>query len=372
MGLDVKDMLFPDVDTPALLLDEQRLRSNIAVMQAKATAAGMALRPHAKAHKCAQVARLQMAAGAAGLCCAKLGEAEALALAGVPDLLITTPVVGSLKIARLMRLARLTAVRVVVDDERNIHELARAAHAAGIVLAVVIEVDVGQGRCGVPPGPRAAQLAYRVGAEPALALAGMQGYQGRLQCVADYAERRAGVVSAMAALARSVDAVRQAGMDVPVITGGGTGSFPIDIELASLTELQPGSYVTMDRAYTAVDWSGKDAGMPLQRPLSILASVISRPARGRAILDVGWKSASSDGAAPVCLGHPELIFEFAGDEHGQVRAANGGDLDLACGDRIELMPGHCDTTVNLYDRFVVHAQGRAHATWPIEARGMSS
>jgi D-serine deaminase-like pyridoxal phosphate-dependent protein len=368
----MKEMLFPEVDTPALLLNEERLRGNIAVLQAQADQAGLALRPHAKAHKCAQVARLQLAAGAVGLCCAKLGEAEVLAQAGVPDLLVTTPVVGALKIARLMRVARQAAVKVVVDDERNIHDLAQAAQAAGIVLAVLIEVDVGQRRCGVPPGPRAAELACLVRAAPSLTLAGMQGYQGGLQCVADYTERRASVLAAMAALKQSVDAVRQTGMDVPVITGGGTGSFPIDIELASLTELQPGSYVTMDRAYAAIDWTGKHAGMPLQKPLSILASVISRPARDRAILDVGWKSASSDGAAPACLGHPGLIFEFAGDEHGQVRAANGGDLDLACGDRLELVPGHCDTTVNLFDSYVVHAQGRAYSTWSIEARGMSS
>jgi 3-hydroxy-D-aspartate aldolase len=367
----IENPLFPDVDTPALLLDETRLHANIAILQQQAASSGLALRPHAKAHKCAHVARLQMEAGAVGLCAAKLGEAEAMADGGITDVLVTTPIVGPLKIGRLMRLAQRITVRVVVDDERNVHELARAASAAQIVLRVVIEVDVGQHRCGVDSGLRAAALAHCIHAQASLTLAGVQGYQGSLQCQADYAERRRGIVAAMDALAQSVNAIREAGFAVPVITGGGTGSFPIDRVLGCLTEVQPGSYVTMDSAYNAIDWCEAGGRMPLRAPLSILASVVSCATPGRAIIDVGWKAASSDGHVPVCRDRPDLIFEFAGDEHGLLTSSTGS-LDLVPGDRIELMPGHCDTTVNLYDRFVVHAGGRVQAIWPIEARGKSN
>jgi len=369
MSADPARPLFPDIDTPALMLDQDALRRNIDAMQARANEAGLALRPHAKAHKCLEVGRMQRDAGAVGLCCAKLGEAEVMAAGGLDDLLVTTPVAGCLKIGRLIELARRARVRVVADDAANLAELDAATRAAGVTLGIVIEVDVGQGRCGVPPGPRAAELARRVLQARGLRFEGVQGYQGSLQCVPDYAAREAQVARAMDALERSLAALREAGIDVPTITGGGTGSFPIDARLRRLTEVQPGSYVTMDAAYMAVRWPG-GAPMPLARPLSILASVVSRPSRGKAIVDVGWKSANGDGAPPRCKDRPDLAFEFAGDEHGALVAASG-EIDLRPGDRIELVPGHCDTTVNLYDRFVVHAHGLVQACWPIAARGKS-
>jgi len=360
---------FPDIDTPALLLEREALQHNIDTMQARAREAGLALRPHAKAHKCLEIGRLQRDAGAVGLCCAKLGEAEVMAAGGLDDLLVTTPVAGALKIARLVDLARRARVRVVADDAANLAELDAAAQAAGVTLGVVIEIDVGQGRCGVPPGPPAAELARLVLQARGLSFEGVQGYQGGLQCVADYAARESQVGQAMEALERSLAALREAGIAVPTITGGGTGSFPIDARLRRLTEVQPGSYVTMDAAYAAVQWTG-GAAMPLARPLSILASVVSRPTRDKVIIDVGWKSANSDGMPPRCKNRPDLSFEFAGDEHGALVAASG-EIDLRPGDRIELLPGHCDTTVNLYDRFVVHARGQVQAIWPIAARGKS-
>lgn len=362
--------LFPDVDTPALLLDGGQVHRNISLLQSQASAAGVALRPHVKAHKSPQIARLQIEAGATGLCCAKLGEAEVMAASGLGDLLITSPVVGGLKIHRLIELARKASVRVVADNESNIVELAEAAAAAGVNIGIVVEIDVGQGRCGVQPGPQAAELAHRALTTRSLTFAGVQGYHGGLQCMSSYKDREAAVQVAMNALSRSLEAFRRARIATPVITGGGTGSFPIDIRLQQLNELQPGSYVTMDATYAATEWGPDRPGTPFSQPLSVLATVISRPNRTKAIIDVGWKSVSCDAGVPQVRNRPDLRFEFAGDEHGAV-IVQTGELDLQVGDRIELVPGHCDTTVNLYDQFVVHSEGRPESVWTIEARGKS-
>jgi D-serine deaminase-like pyridoxal phosphate-dependent protein len=237
-------------------------------------------------------------------------------------------------------------------------------------IGIVIEVDVGQHRCGVPPGPLAAQLLLDVQARAGLRVAGIQGYQGRLQSIPSYTARRDAVRAAMDALAQSLAAIHQAGLHPPVVTGGGTGSAPIDIELGMLTELQPGSYVTMDSAYAAAEWTPAQERIPFGQPLLVLASVVSRPSADRAVIDVGWKAISSDGGTPSVHGRADLQYEFAGDEHGIVRAAHGA-LTLRPGDRVCLAPTHCDTTVNLYDAFSVHRAGRLETRWTIEARGRS-
>ena len=354
---------FAEVDTPALLLDLDQVERNVDRYQRAASAAGLQLRPHAKAHKTVELGRLQVERGAVGLCCAKLAEAEALAAQGMEaSFLITTPVIGAGKIRRLVELARRSRVMVVVDDEANIAELARA----GVTLDVLVDVDVGQGRTGVVPGTAAAKLATLVSKQKSLRFRGLQGYQGRLQGVASLEERKALVREAMGKLADSERAVREAGLAVEIRTGGGTGSFPIDLELKALTELQPGSYVTMDTNYAKVQLGAQVE--PLGHPLTILTSVISRPVPDRAVVDAGWKSASSDSGTPALLDGDGHSFEFAGDEHGIVRR-NGAPVALAPGDRVQLVPSHCDTTVNLYDSFVIHRSGKVMGTWPIVGRG---
>jgi D-serine deaminase-like pyridoxal phosphate-dependent protein len=311
---------------------------------------------------------MQMDAGAAGLCCTKLGEAEAMASGGLRELLMTTPVVGAIKIRRLIDVARASNVMVVVDDEQNIEDLARAAEAAAIHLKLLVEIDVGQARCGVPPGPRAAALASAIARHASLRFCGLQGYQGRLQGVPSYEERRQLVLEAMERLTTSAKLVREAGFQCSVMTGGGTGSFPIDLELKVLNELQPGSYVTMDWRYGKVAHGG-DVPYPFGQPLTVLASVVSRRSADRVILDAGWKSLTNDGGTPTVKGHPDWTFDYAGDEHGAVSSPRS--LELKPGERVELVPSHCDTTVNLYERFVVHRSGRVETEWPIEARGKS-
>jgi D-serine deaminase-like pyridoxal phosphate-dependent protein len=358
-----------DVDTPALLLDLEQVEGNIEYFQRRASASRVLLRPHAKAHKTREIAELQLASGAAGLCCAKLSEAEALVSPKLRDFLITSPVIGVRKIGRLMALARQAKIAVVADDAGNIAELAEAARQSGAALDVMVDVDVGQGRTGVPPGPAAAMLAAQIGASPSLRFRGLQAYQGKLQSVPDRIARGRLVREAMDRLADSVRHLHDAGLNCAAKSGGGTGSFLMDLELGELNELQPGSYVTMDSTYGGVDLGG-DGNQSLGQPLSILATVISRPAPDRAVVDVGWKSASSDAGAPLVRGMQGLEFEFAGDEHGIVRSL-GAPLTLVAGDRVELVPSHCDTTVNLYDRFLVHRKGIPQAEWLIVGRGKS-
>ena len=360
-----------DIDTPALLIDAAALEANIAALAEVCAGKSPRLRPHTKTHKSPIVARLQQAAGAVGVCCAKPAEAEALAADGIGDLLVTTPIVGRRKLERLARLARAVKLTVVVDDEAAIAPLADAAAAADRDLDVLVEVDVGQRRCGVPPGPAAARLAGQIGLHQRLRFLGLQGYQGKLQGIVAYAERRAAVERALGELLDSAEHLRRAGHHVAVLSGGGSGSVAIDLELGGLNELQPGSYVFMDASYTRIAWDAAGHPPPFRSALTILTSVVSRPAADRVIVDVGWKTASCNSGPPAVKTPADLVFEFAGDEHGSVQRRDGGVLDLRPGDRLELVPSHCDTTVNLHDCYTVIRDKQVDALWPIAARGCS-
>ena len=361
------NMPIEDLDTPVLLIDADALERNIQRMRTLAADAGISYRPHAKSHKSPVLARMQLDAGAQGICCAKLGEAEVMAAAGIPDILITTPVVGRSKLQRLVNAAQQSRISVVADDADNISDLAAAAQTAGIRLDVLVEVDVGQGRCGVPPGPEAARLARLIGDTRWLRFKGLQGYQGAIQMTTSIAERETATRAALELLAATADEVRAAGIEIDVLTGGGTGTSVIDVALAGLTELQPGSYIFMDSRYAAIEWSG-GVPTPFENALTVLGTVVSRPAADRCIVDVGYKAASSDGGTPLPLGLDGAVFSFAGDEHGQLQFTDGArPPDI--GDKVSFVPSHCDTTVNLYDQFMVTRDDRVEAMWEISARG---
>ena len=361
-------MKIEELDTPVLLVDADAFERNVARMARLCADAGVACRPHAKAHKSPQIARIQMEAGAVGMCCAKLGEAEVMAAAGIEDLHITTPVVGASKIMRLTGAARQSRISVVADDPDNISDLAAGAQTAGLRLDVLVEVDVGQGRCGVPPGPRAAELARLIAGHPWLRFRGLQTYHGTIQMTGDLAERRAAAAQALEKAELSARLVREAGLGVEVLTGGGTGTSAIDAAAGGLTELQPGSYIFMDTNYSAIEWDGAPAP-PFENALTLLAGVLSKPAANRVILDSGMKAISGDGGAPRAADHAEAEFRFGGDEHGQLSFA--GEAPLKVGDKAMLLPSHCDTTVNLHDRFIVTRKGEVEEVWEIAARGRS-
>lgn len=357
-----------ELATPALLIDAAVLESNLAAMRRCVGAGKAVCRPHTKSHKSPLIAKMQIAHGAQGVCCSKLGEAEVMAAGGVTNIHVTTPVVGADKARRLARLAANGRMSVVVDNAENAADLSAAAAALGAVIDVVIEMDVGQGRCGVATPVDALAVAEAVGRAPGLRLKGMQGYQGKLQSITGFSARRDAVRSALDRLMEGARALRSHGFAADVLTGGGTGSLAIDLEFGGLTELQPGSYVFMDCTYRRIDWTAAGARSPFGNSLSVLAGVVSRPLPDRAVLDVGWKAASSDSGPPV-LKEGGLAVEFAGDEHSLVTGAAAAALKV--GSKVELTPSHCDTTVNLYDRYHVVRNGVVEAVWPVAARGRS-
>jgi D-serine deaminase-like pyridoxal phosphate-dependent protein len=357
-----------DLPTPALVLDRAALHANVAAMAEWARGAGIALRPHAKTHKSAAVARLQIEAGARGLCCAKLGEAEALAAEGVSDILITSPVVPRQAVARLAALARRTRrLAVVADHPDNVDALAAAL--GGTPLDILVDIDTGAHRTGVTSPEAAAALAARIAAHPTLRYRGVQYYCGTLQHIPARSDRAAALAASAETLRKVLAALESAGLPAETITGGGTGSFAIDAELGLLSELQPGSYVFMDREYGDCE----PAGPPFRSALAIDTTVISANTPGRVTVDAGLKAMSTDAGPPRILAgaHPDTRYLFMGDEHGMLLTPPG-EPDPPLGARVTLLPPHCDPTVNLYDVYAVCEGDTVVAWWPIHARGRSA
>lgn len=350
------------VDTPALLLDLDRVERNLDRMAALVAATPVKLRPHAKTHKTARVAHMQLERGAIGVCCAKLGEAEALAAGGITGILITTELVGEHKVRRLIALAARAALTIVVDDAGAAAAISAAAVTAGLRIDTLVDVDVGQHRTGVTPGAPAVALGKAVAALPGLRLRGLQGYEGHVQHIASVAERRAANAASMKLLCDTAAAFAAAGLSTDVVTTGGTGSALFAAGFDAITDVQPGSYVVMDAQY------GDVAGIGFESALTVLATVISLSADW-AIVDAGYKSLGSD-AGTARVREVEAEFRFAGDEHGKL--VFGGPPPVALGDTVQIVPGHCDTTINLHDAYVVHRSGTFVERWPIAGRGKTT
>jgi len=357
------------LNTPVLVIDADALARNIATMAAFAQEHGVRLRPHAKTHKSADVARLQIAAGAAGVCCAKIGEAEMLAEAGgVGSILITSPVVSPPAIARLAALNEALAdLAVVADNPANVAALAEAMN--GKPLTVFVDVDPGIRRTGVASPTDAVALAQAIRAAPSLRFGGVQFYCGSQQHIEAFAERRDAIAERTAYLQTVLDALKEAGSPAPIVTGGGTGTHRIDAALGVFTELQVGSYVFMDRQYNDCDLTG-DGAAPYETALMVDARVISANAKALVTIDAGFKALATDGGPPAIIsGAPEgAAFAFMGDEHGAIVAKDSG---LTLGDIVTLASPHCDPTVNLYDYFHVVRGDTLIDIWPVTARGAS-
>lgn len=342
-----------DLPTPALVLDMAAIDRNIAAMAGYARERGLALRPHAKTHKSAEIARRQIAAGAVGICCAKLAEAEALAAEGIGDIHLTSPVVTRGGIARLTALAERIKLSVVVDHPDNAQAL------AGRGATLFVDIDPGAHRTGVTTPEAAVALAKAIGT-----IGGVQFYCGSEQHIQSAADRRAVLTGKTDYLRTVLDALRGEGIEVPVVTGGGTGSFAIDAELGVLTELQAGSYIFLDREYCDCELGG-----PIFEPaLFVDATVVSANMPGRVTIDAGLKAFAADSGMPVVWSGANGRYVFMGDEQG---ALIGGDLPRLAG-RVTLMPPHCDPTVNLYDHYWIVEDGEVAGCWPITARGCST
>jgi D-serine deaminase-like pyridoxal phosphate-dependent protein len=327
---------------------------------------GVRLRPHAKSHKCAQIARAQIAAGAVGVCSQKVSEAEALVAGGVADVLVTNEIVGKQKLAHLARLAREAKVGVLADDAGNVADLDAAAQAEHVRLDVLIEIDVGARRCGIAPGEPALALARRIAACRSLRFAGVHAYHGSAQHVREPRERGV-AISAAAEKARLTKAlIENAGIACETITGAGTGTFMLESASRVYNEIQPGSYVFMDADYNRNVW---EEGWPrFEQSLFVLATVMSAPSPGHAVLDAGLKASSVDSGLPQVHDRPGVEYVKASDEHGVLKIAAGAKAPKL-GEKLLLVPGHCDPTVNLYDWFVCVRNGKVEALWPVTARG---
>ena len=358
------------LNTPVLVLDVDALDRNIARMQQLAAASGVALRPHAKTHKSVDIAKRQLAAGAVGLCCAKIGEAAVLADGGITGLLITSPVAAPAAIARLAALAlRAPGLMAVVDNVDVVTRLRDALAAAGAMLDVVIDIDPGFHRTGVPSPADAVALADAIARSASLTYRGVQFYCGTQQHIEGYAQRRAAIVERTDYLRTVIAALTDAGHQPGIVTGSGTGTHRIDLELGVFTELQAGSYVFMDKQYLDCDLANTPES-PFETSLAVDARVVSANHAALVTIDAGFKSLSTDGgAAQIQRGAaPETGFMFMGDEHAALIGPDIG-TKLRPGDPVSLTVPHCDPTVNLYDFYHVVRGDTLVEIWPVSARG---
>ncbi len=352
------------IDTPALVVDLDALGRNIDRMANSVH--GVRLRPHGKAHKCPDIAHLQVAAGAVGVCCQKTDEAAAFVDAGIDDVLVTNEVVAAPKIARLVDLASRATVGVLVDDAANILALSAAATQAAVALDVYVEIDVGAHRCGVAPGELAVALAREIAVAPSLRFRGLHAYQGGAQHLRE-PDARAAAIATAGELARATrDAVEEAGIHCAIVTGGGTGTWHHERDSGVWNELQPGSYVFMDADYQRNALAPDE--MRFEQSLFVLAGVMSVSLPERAVVDAGLKAFAFDSGLPLVHGRPGTSYARASDEHG-VLSLRADAAPLARNDRVWLVPGHCDPTVNLYDWIVGFRRDRVEAVWRVAARG---
>ena len=357
-----------EVDTPALLVDLDAFEFNLGHMAELLAPTKAKLRAHAKTHKSPVIARLQMARGAVGQCVQKVAEAEALAWGGIPDILVSNEVVGATKLARLAALAKISKVAVCADDAAQVAAIEAAAADAGVRLPVLVEIDIGAGRCGIAPGPDAVALAKRIAASKHLIFGGLQAYQGSAQHKRTVEERRKLIDVAVEGSRRTVEQLRQQGLECPIVGGAGTGTFQIESVSGIYTEIQAGSYVFMDADYAR---NLDEAGAPIstfRHSLFVLATVMSVPSKSIAVVDAGHKAVSIDSGMPMIWQRPDIRYVGASDEHGKLEVGSETAAPKL-GEKLRLVPGHCDPTVDRYDWYVGIRNGRVECLWPIAARG---
>jgi D-serine deaminase-like pyridoxal phosphate-dependent protein len=358
-----------DVPTPALLLDLDAFDDNIAKMAAHLKTRGKAFRPHGKTHKCPEVARALVKAGAIGCCAARLSEAEVFAESGIPGLLITTAVIGRHKIARAIALAdRAPDTIFVVDDRQNVRDINDAAGTRPEPIRLA--VDLFFGRTGIAPGQPAVELAQLSDKLPNVTFAGLQSYDGAAAHTAPFDARATRTNTTMGKAVETKMMIERSGIACPLVTGGSTGTYRFDSENPGITELQPGSFVFMDMEYEQIGGPGGGEYRDFKNAMTVVTTVVSR-SPGMAIVDGGYKAFSTDRPfTPRPVGIDGVTYGWAGDEHGRLDVTNAS-RDVTLGDRIEFIPPHIDPTVNLYDSIYALRGDRVEAVWPIAARGKS-
>jgi 3-hydroxy-D-aspartate aldolase len=359
-----------EIQTPCLILDLDALERNIRKMGDHARAMGMRHRVHGKMHKSVDVALLQeRLGGSVGVCCQKVSEAEVFARGGIRDVLVSNQVRDPAKIDRLARLPKLGARAICcVDDIANVADLSAAAQRHGTTIECLVEIDCGAGRCGVKTTPEVIVIAQAIAAAPGLRFSGLQAYQGAMQHLDRYEDRKAKIDLAVAQVKEAVDALKTAGLSCDIVGGGGTGSYCFEGASGVYNELQCGSYAFMDADYGRIlDKDGQriDQG-EWENALFLLTSVMSHAKADRAICDAGLKVQSVDSGLPVIFGRSDVKYVKCSDEHGVIEDPDGV---LKVNDRLRLVPGHCDPTCNLHDWYVGVRGGKVEVVWPVSARG---
>jgi 3-hydroxy-D-aspartate aldolase len=359
-------LLKHELPTPALLVNLDDLESNIAKLQSAASAARKQLRPHAKAHKCVEIARRQLHAGAAGVCVATLAEMELMTAAGI-GVLLTTPVASSLKTNLIALWIRGDAhIRAVVDHPIQVQLYQESAARAGVTIPLLVDLDVGDHRTGIPCDERAIALAAEIESSPNLRFAGLQAYSVSGSHTEGWEARRKHSVEAIGQAIPIQRELLSRGLDARTLSGGSTGTWDIDLAIPELTELQAGSYALMDVAYRKI------GGVPFAPAMTVLATVVSANHSGFVTVDAGYKSFATDrpfGPEPLELS--DVRWQWAGDEHG-ILHFESGSRTLQPGDRVELVPPHCDPTVNLYDRIAACRGDRVEAVWPLKRASLEA
>ena len=366
-------MPLDDLDTPALIIDLDAFERNLQRMADLVSRYGVRLRPHAKTHKSPIIALKQMALGAVGVCCQKVSEAEVLVRSGVGDVLITNEIAGVRKLDRLAWLAREARIAVCTDSLGNVRDLDTAAARAGVRLDVLVEIDCGGRRCGAAPGRPATEIASAIAGSPHLTFAGLQAYYGSAQHFRTDAERRAAIASAGGLVQETLAELGRKGLACRIIGGAGTGTLELEAASGIWNELQPGSYIFMDADYARNQKADGGRFDAFEHALFVLATVMSTPVLERAVIDAGHKALSNDAGFPEVPGLPGAKYHRPSDEHG-VLDLTGCERRPALGEKLLLIPGHCDPTVNLHDWYVgirgLHtAEAHVAAVWPVAARG---
>lgn len=360
-----------ELPTPALILDLDALERNLDRMAWFYRGKPAGLRPHCKTHKSPLIAKEQLARGAVGVCVAKLSEAEMMVNAGVGDVLVTTGVVDASRVRRLVSIAgKAAGLKVVSDHAANVELLAEAAAAAHVRLNVLVDLNCGSNRTGVALGADAVALAQRIAREPSLRFVGFQAFASHVMHIAGYEQRRQADLAMLEAVVNTRRLAERSGLDVEILSVGGTGTYDTDCDFPGVTDVQVGSYVFMDVMYRAVGGPNGVVFDDFEPALFILCTAISQPVCGEITVDAGYKASATDHQPPEPWGVGEVSYRWAGDEHG-ILTLTRPSREIKVGDQLLMLASHCDPTVNLYDRYFVCRGDLVVGVWPVAGRGLS-
>ncbi|MBL09886.1 MAG: alanine racemase [Acidiferrobacteraceae bacterium] len=356
------------IDTPSLILDLDKLESNLDVMAENAANLGVKLRPHAKMHKSADIGQKQISRGAVGLCCQKVSEAEALIDGGIEDILVTNQVVGTNKLKRFAELANRAKIAICVDDSKNIAEINRCAEEQGVQISIFVEVNVGGDRCGVLPGEPVLDLVKDILDASSLSFGGLHAYQGKIQHIRSFEERKSAIDDVCQRVDTTIQLLNSKGISCPTVTGGGTGTWEFEGSSGVFSELQVGSYAFMDADYGRNEnIDGKQTSL-FEHSLFVYTTVMSVSQKNLVVVDAGLKSLAFDCGMPLVADDDTVNYHRPSDEHGVLDLSNS-NRKYELGEKVRLIPGHCDPTVNLHDWYVGLRGEVVEAIWKVTARG---